>query len=209
MKKFFTTIVISLLVLLILIGYSTNVSSEISQKIVRLHVIANSDNDYDQILKLKVRDALLEKSNADFTKKEDVIKNLDLYKSIALQIIRENGYDYDIDVEYGNFRFPTKHYNNISLPAGSYDAVRVKIGKAEGKNWWCVLFPPLCFVDGTTNSEEAALKLQTMLDEDSYDIITAKSSGGSVPFEIKFKIVEMYGKISGRDKVYARSGKDN
>lgn len=209
MKKFFTTIAVSLLVLLILIGYSTNVSSEISQKIVRLHVIANSDNDYDQILKLKVRDALLERSNADFTKKDDVIKNLDLYKSIAEGIVRENGYDYDIDVEYGNFKFPTKHYNNISLPAGSYDAVRVKIGKAEGKNWWCVLFPPLCFVDGTTDSDEAALKLASMLDEDSYDIITAQSSGGNVPFEIKFKIVEMYGKLSGRDKVYAKAGKDN
>lgn len=209
MKKFFTTIAVSLLVLLILIGYSTTVSSEISQKIVRLHVIANSDNDYDQILKLKVRDAILEHSNADFTKKADVIKNLDIYESIATQTVRENGYDYDIDVEYGNFKFPTKHYDNISLPAGNYDAVRIKIGKAEGKNWWCVLFPPLCFVDGTTNSDEATLKLQSMISEDSYDIITAKANSGNVPFEIKFKIVEMYGKLSGRDKVYAKSGKDN
>ena len=209
MKKFFTTIAVSLLVLLILIGYSTNVSFQISQKIVRLHVIANSDTDYDQILKLKVRDALLEHSQSDFTKKADVAQNLDIYKSIAQSIVRENGYDYNVDVEYGKFKFPTKHYNNISLPAGSYDAVRVKLGKAEGKNWWCVLFPPLCFVDGTTNSDEASAKLQSMLDKDSYDLITAQSSGGNLPFEIKFKIVEMYGKISGRDKVYARGGKDN
>ena len=209
MKKFFTTIAVSLLVLLILIGYSTNVSSQISQKIVRLHVIANSDTDYDQILKLKVRDALLEHSQSDFTKKADVAQNLDIYKSIAQSIVRENGYDYNVEVEYGKFKFPTMHYNNISLPAGSYDAVRVKLGKAEGKNWWCVLFPPLCFVDGTTNSDEASAKLQSMLDKDSYDLITAQSSGGNLPFEIKFKIVEMYGKISGRDKVYAKGGKDN
>ena len=103
---------------------------------------------------------------------------------------------------------PTKHYDNISLPAGSYDAVRVKIGKAEGENWWCVMFPPLCFVDGTTDAGYAAQKLWSMLDKESYDIITAHTTGGNVPFEIKFKIVELCGRLSSKEKVYAKTGDD-
>lgn len=204
MKNFITILAVSMLVLFILMGYSTGVSSQLSQNIVRLHVIANSDSVSDQNLKLKVRDAILEKSQNDFTKKEDVLKNLNLYKKIAEDVIQENGFGYDVDVEYGNFRFPTKNYNNITLPAGNYDAIRVKIGTAQGKNWWCVMFPPLCFVDGTTDSSKASAQLQSMLDKESYDIITASSDKG-VPFEIKFKIVEFYGMLSGRDKVYAKA----
>lgn len=209
MKKFFTTVAVSLLVLLILVGYSTKVNSKLSQNIVRLHVIANSDEDFDQILKLKVRDGILKKTDSDFTQKSDVVHNLNLYRKIAEQIIEENGYDYSVDVQYGNFKFPTKHYDKFSLPAGNYDAVRIKIGAAKGKNWWCVLFPPLCFVDGTTSQSDAGEHLLSLLDSESYDIITSQSKGGGTPFEIKFKIVEMYGKFSGHDKVYAKAGKDN
>ena len=208
MKNFITMLAVSMLILFLLIGYSTNVNSQLSQNIVRLHVIANSDSKADQNLKLKVRDAILAKSRTDFTKKSDVTSQLDVYKKEAEDVIRENGFGYSVDVEYGNFNFPTKHYDNISLPAGNYDAVRIKIGKAEGKNWWCVMFPPLCFVDGTTSSQEADKKLKSMLDEESYDIITAQNEDGSVPFEIKFKIVEFYGRLSGRDKVYAKAGVD-
>jgi len=208
MKNFITMLAVSMLVLFLLIGYSINVNSQLSQNIVRLHVIANSDSEADQNLKLKVRDAILAKSRSDFTKKSQVMSQLDIYKKEAEDVIRKNGFGYSVDVEYGNFNFPTKHYNNISLPAGNYDAVRIKIGKAEGKNWWCVMFPPLCFVDGTTNSQEADKKLKSMLDEESYDIITAQNEDGSVPFEIKFKIVEFYGRLSGRDKVYAKAGVD-
>lgn len=208
MKNFITMLAVSMLVLFLLIGYSTNVNSQLSQNIVRLHIIANSDSEADQKLKLKVRDAILDKSRADFTKKSDVLTQLDIYKKEAEDVIRENGFGYSVDVEYGNFSFPTKHYDNISLPAGNYDAVRIKIGKAEGKNWWCVMFPPLCFIDGTTSSAYAENKLSSMIDKESYDIITAKSKDGSVPFELKFKIVEFYGRISGRDKVYAKAGDD-
>ena len=80
---------------------------------------------------------------------------------------------------------------------------------AYKKTFILVFFPPLCFVDGTTNSREASAHLQSLLDDESYDIITAQSDGKNVPFEIKFKIVEMYGKLSGHDKVYAKAGKDN
>ena len=207
MKKLGILTIAVLTASLLFTAYSKNVALGLSQNIVRLHVIANSDSDQDQLLKLKVRDAILEKTRSDFTEKSDVSKNLDTYKEIATETIRQNGYNYDVNVEYGNFRFPTKHYNNISLPAGNYDAVRIKIGKSEGKNWWCVMFPPLCFIDGTTDASKAEEKLLSVVDKEGYDIITASQSG-SVPFEIKFKIVEMYGKLSGRDKVYATARKD-
>lgn len=207
MKNFIALVISVMLILLLLLGYSTSVNSELSQNIVRLHVIANSDSEEDQELKLKVRDAILEHTENEFTQKSDVTSRLDIYKKTAEKVIKENGYSYKVNVEYGKFHFPTKHYNKISLPAGSYDAVRVSIGKAEGENWWCVMFPPLCFVDGTTNSAYAEQKLKNSLNKDSYDIITS-GQNGSFPFEIKFKIVEICGNLTKRDKVYLTTRKD-
>lgn len=206
MKRFITLVIITIIAAVLLLNFSINVNSSLSQGIVRLHVIANSDSDGDQLIKLKVRDAILARANADFTKKSEVAAQLDSYKQIAEDVIKQCGCDYAVDVQYGNFKFPTKHYDNISLPAGNYDAVRVVIGEGKGQNWWCVLFPPLCFVDGTTDDSDAAKKMRSMLSSSEYDIITAKSENGSVPVNIKFKIVEVYGKLSGRDKIYAKAG---
>lgn len=205
MKKILTILAVTGFMLFLLVGYSTTVNSNLSENIVRLHVLANSDSVEDQELKLQVRDAILKHSRANFTKKSDVKAKLDEYKEIAETVISEKGYDYPVEVEYGNFKFPTKEYKNIRLPAGNYDALRVKIGNADGQNWWCVMFPPLCFVDGTTDSVYAEEKLQSSLDKESYDIITTSTQNGVFPFEVKFKIVEFYGKLCGRDKVYARS----
>lgn len=205
MKKFLTLLAVTGFMLFLLVGYSTTVNSNISENIVRLHILANSDSVEDQKLKLQVRDAILKHSRANFTKKSDVKAKLDEYKEIAETVISEKGYDYPVEVEYGNFKFPTKEYKNIRLPAGNYDSLRVKIGNADGQNWWCVMFPPLCFVDGTTDSVYAEEKLQSSLDKESYDIITTSTQNGVFPFEVKFKIVEFYGKLCGRDKVYAKS----
>jgi len=205
MKKFITILAATVFMLFLLVGYSTGVSSDLSQSIVRLHVLANSDTSEDQALKLKVRDAILEQSRRNFTKKDEVQAQLESYKKTAEEVITKSGYNYPVTVEYGNFEFPTKEYNNLRLPAGNYDAVRVKIGNAAGKNWWCVMFPPLCFVDGTTDTAYAEDKLRSSLDAESYDIITSHSGNGKIPFELKFKIVEVYGKLSGRDKLYAKA----
>ncbi len=204
MKKFITIFAVSMLMLFLLVGYSTSVNSNLSSNMVRLHVIANSDSEEDQSLKLKVRDAILSHSRSNFTKKEEVKGELESYKEIAQKVIAENGYNYAVEVEYGNFKFPTKEYNNLRLPAGNYDAVRVKIGNAEGQNWWCVMFPPLCFVDGTTDTSYAEEKLRSSLGEESSKLIT-KADDMMMPFEIKFKIVEVYGRLSGRDKVFAKA----
>ena len=102
----------------------------------------------------------------------------------------DNGYDYQINIEIGNFYFPTKNYGNISLPSGLYDALKIEIGEAKGENWWCSLFPPLCFTDISSGviDESSSETLQENLDEEGYSIITDNSSN----YKIKFKILELF-----------------
>ena len=135
-------------------NYVSAVSTNISDAVFRLHVIANSNTDDDQSLKVKVRDNLLEFMNemcSNCSTKQEAISIAQKHKSnfqkIAEQTIKENGYDYCVKININNFYFPTKNYGDISLPAGLYDALRVEIGEAKGENWWCVMFPSLCFVD--------------------------------------------------------------
>lgn len=139
------------------ISYAKSVSEDLENSVFRLHVIANSDSKEDQNLKYIVRDKLLQYMNSylsNTSTKEDAIKianeHLDEFKQVAINTIKEQGYSYNVNVKVGNFEFPTKTYGDISLPAGFYDALRVEIGEAKGQNWWCVMFPPLCFVDVTS-----------------------------------------------------------
>jgi len=109
-----------------------------------------------------------------------------------MQTIKSNGYNYDVEIEIDNFNFPTKTYGDISLPAGYYDALRVKIGKASGQNWWCVMFPPLCFVDVSTGivPEESKELLGENLTEEDYLLI----SENTTEIKFKFKIIEFFQK---------------
>ena len=158
MKKYILLLIVSVLFLLLsAYSYVNAVSNNLADSVFRLHVIANSDSKEDQELKYKVRDKLIEYMNTltnDINSKEEVIEiakaHLEDFKEIAQNVVKENGYNYDVNVEIGNFSFPTKTYGDISFPAGFYDALKVEIGKAEGQNWWCVMFPPLCFVDVTS-----------------------------------------------------------
>ena len=178
-------------------SYAKSVSTDLSSSVFRLHVIANSDSAQDQELKYKVRDALISYMNTlsmDLSNKDDVIKttkeNLIAFKNIAKDVIAENGFDYDVNVEVGNFEFPTKTYGDISLPSGYYDALRVKIGNSQGQNWWCVMFPPLCFVDVSSGvvPDESKENLQENLSDEDYSVISDDS--GITKF--KFKIVELF-----------------
>ena len=180
-------------------NYVQAVSSNISNSVFRLHVIANSDNKEDQNLKYKVRDALLNYMNElckDITSKEDAIlmvqNNKDNFENIAIKVIHDEGFDYSVNINIGNFQFPTKTYGDISLPAGMYDALRVEIGAAVGKNWWCVLFPSLCFIDISSGvvEEDSKTMLEDNLSEESYTIVS-DNSNGIVKF--KFKILEFFG----------------
>ena len=138
--------------------------------------------------------------------KEEAIEianaHLNEFKEIALSTIKENGYNYDVNISIDNVFFPTKTYGDISLPEGYYDALRIKIGKAEGKNWWCVMFPPLCFVDEQNNviDKETDEKLKKVLTKDEYELIVEKDKKNINNLQIKFKIVEVFQKILNLEK---------
>ena len=115
------------------------------------------------------------------------------FKQIALQTIHDEGYSYNVNISIGNFEFPTKDYGDISLPAGFYDALRVEIGEAQGQNWWCVMFPPLCFVDVTSGvvPEDSKEQLENNLSEEEYALVSEDSDS---KIQFKFKILEFFNK---------------
>ena len=129
-------------------------STDIANKLIRFHVVGNSDSESDQALKLAVRDAILVKVSPGLAKSQSLEESRLLLQSlrpemesIARSIVHDRGQNVQIRSDYGRFQFPTKSYGSIVLPAGEYEAVRILIGKAEGANWWCVLYPALCFVN--------------------------------------------------------------
>lgn len=153
----------------------------IPEESIRLRILANSDNATDQWIKRKVRDAIVERMNEWVDEpgsidqaRETVQANLGEIERVVGDVLRQHGFDYDYQVEFGNVPFPAKLYGNKLYPAGDYEAVRVTIGAGEGQNWWCVLFPPLCFVDAANgeavadDGDDAELK-QTALAADAQE----------------------------------------
>lgn len=196
-RIFVILILLSLFILISAISYVDAVSNNIADSVFRLHVIANSDSKEDQELKLKVRDELLSYMNIiskDSTNKQEAMQIANEHKEefiqIAEKVIKENGYNYTVNVQVGKADFPTKYYGDITLPAGTYDALKVQIGEAKGQNWWCVMFPPLCFVDVSTGivPDNSKQELKQSLDNEEYDLIS-KTDNNEISF--KFKIVEL------------------
>lgn len=192
------TLLLSLYIFISAISYVTAVSNDIANSVFRLHVIANSDSTEDQNLKLKVRDELLKFMNElskDCSSKQEVMEMAKVHQNdlenIAKQIISNNGFNYGVSVEIGKADFPTKHYGDISLPVGTYDALKVKIGDSNGQNWWCVMFPPLCFVDVSTGivPDSSKQEMQENLNEEEFDLI---SNTDSSEISFKFKLVELF-----------------
>lgn len=175
--------------------YANNISNSLYKNIFRLHIIANSNSFEDQSLKLKIRDniiAYLEKTCENCNTKEDYIntinKNTNTLKTIIQKTIVENNFNYSSNIEIGKYFFPTKHYANISLPSGYYDGIKIEIGDAKGQNWWCSLFPPLCFADissGVLENEDSQL-LENNISTEEFNLITKKNS----TYIIKFKLIE-------------------
>lgn len=181
-------------------SYVHAVSSNIQNSVFRLHVIANSDSEEDQNLKYTVRDKILAYMNSissNANSKEEIISivnnNLEMFQKIAQETVYENGYSYSIKVSVGNFAFPTKTYGDISLPSGFYDALKIEIGNASGQNWWCVMFPPLCFVDVTSGvvPEESKSVIQDNVSNEEYALLSKSTDD----MTFKFKIVEMFQNI--------------
>ena len=172
--------------------------SELADKVIRLHVLANSDSEADQALKLRVRDTVLARATellAGTESRSDAEKRLNValpeLKSAAERTVAEAGYDYGVRVELAETAFPTKEYDGFSLPAGEYLALRVLIGDAAGKNWWCVVFPPLCTAAA---ADVPAAALSAGLSEDEVALITEADEG----YVLKFKTVELWEKLKAR-----------
>lgn len=172
---------------------------DISEKLIRFHVIANSDEEADQQLKIKVKDNIINyifpklKDSKSIDESRDILRNNNKQiLKIAEKTIKENGYNYSVNSTLDRENFPEKNYGNITLPQGEYEAYRVIIGSGQGKNWWCVMFPPLCFVDvtkGQVSDKETEETMKRVLDDDEYTEISNKNDKNKI--KIKFKIVEI------------------
>ncbi len=178
--------------------YADKTEQALSHGLIRLHVIANSDTDFDQQLKLAVRDAIIDSVGIYFTDnykkdeaREEIITHMEDIRLIAQEVIADWGLNYPVEISLGKSDFPTKTYGNVTLPAGTYDALKVIIGSGAGQNWWCVLFPPLCFVDATTAEMPADSSeiLKASLTDEEYAMVT---DSGELPVQVKFKTSELW-----------------
>lgn len=172
----------------------------IADEIIRFHVIANSDSHEDQLLKYQVKDALVEalypylKDSKNIEESRDIlISKLPFIEAIANQLIRDKGYTYSVSASISFSYFPMKVYGDYSFPPGVYEALQIRIGDAKGKNWWCVMFPPLCFVDETYSivDEDSEEKLKYLLTEEEFESL----KNDKVPVKIKLKLLEAIKKL--------------
>ncbi|BED93023.1 MAG: stage II sporulation protein R [Candidatus Paraimprobicoccus trichonymphae] len=186
-RSIFSGFVIS--ILLVFIGFSRDCDN-ISKSILRLHIIANSNNEEDQNLKLKIRDKILEESSNYFSESvndlvsaEKAIENniSNLKNSIEIEVLR-HGFDQSVKIEIKNMYFNTCKYNDIILPAGFYDAIRITLGKGSGRNWFCVMFPAICISFSSQKSN-----MESILTFKELNIVKNKGR-----FKIKFKIIEIF-----------------
>ena len=166
------------------------------ENIIRFHIKANSDREEDQVLKIKIRDKVLNEIGEEFGNSKSIEEtraivknNLNNMKSIAENIIEDEGKDYSVNISLGNENFPTRKYGNITFPAGEYETVMLTIGEGKGKNWWCVMFPPLCFVDITHGNAQAVEKdLKEVLTEEEINLLLSNKGSNII---LKSKIVEI------------------
>lgn len=205
MKKIIAALCIGFFCTLIIHSSFKSTETALAKSVIRLHVLANSDTKEDQELKLKVRDRIISEMGEIFNGETDIENAREVTKENLMKIqktaeeeIAKNGYSYSVNVTFGKSDFPTKEYGNLILPAGSYEAVKVEIGNAEGQNWWCVLFPPLCFVDEScvTTDTRAFDAIEKNGGKSARELVSKEKSP---EVELKFKSYEMW--QSGRKKL--------
>lgn len=182
MKKYFFILLTLSIFMFTAIAYSATVANDLQNEIIRLHIIAHSNIELDQSIKLAVRDEVI--SAVSDSKCSDINEFLKKAENTANKYLSENNIPYRAKAEYGLFQFPQKSYGNITLPAGKYNGVRLILGNGSGRNWWCIMYPPLCISGNKKNAEEA---LKSSLRNDTYEVITKKP-------KIRFKIVELLSK---------------
>ncbi len=192
MKKYILelSLAIGLCASLIVGALALDTQRDISCKLIRLHIIANSDSTNDQTLKLAVRDEVLKKvekltENCKSTEDAEklVSENLGLLEECADKVIAENGFEYRSRAEVSDVYFPTKVYDGFSLPAGKYRALRIHLGEGRGKNWWCVLFPPVCVSAAEAKTEFS----KNGFTDNELSFVTS----GEPQYKLKFKLLEV------------------
>jgi len=205
MKKFLLAMCIGFICLCILNSKFKSTQAALASNVIRFHVLANSDESYDQNLKLKVRNRIIKEMEPFFDSNGDIksarcaiLDNMEKIENFARDEIEKNGYSYDVKVSLGNSYFPTKNYGEIVLPEGSYEALKIEIGKAQGQNWWCVLFPPLCFVDEScvSCSSEAADEIKSAVGKENAPLLETDKPPA---VKIKFKSYEIWQR--GKEKI--------
>lgn len=197
-KSIFGIIFLSLIFGLFYIGYIVNMKSDISNNVLRLHIVAASDSEQDQKLKLLVRDRILNDFSDIFSSCDSLSdskifasQNIEKIKTAAKDELLKNDCLYDIDASIEPCDFPTKAYDDITLPQGRYTALNIKIGDAHGHNWWCIMFPPLCITKNCVSiSDTSRAKLKSVLTPDEYNLICSDKTN----LNVKFKIAEILGK---------------
>lgn len=193
MKKILTLCVCVCLVFVLLGLLPVHGEARIYDSVLRLHVVANSDSEEDQALKLRVRDRVIDIANkvcADCDTVEDartvITAHLEDIADAAADEIKSQGYRYDVEVSLGKEQYPRKTYASLCFPSGEYLSLQVRIGEAVGQNWWCVLFPPLCLDAATSSNGDAFISVG--FTPDQYKIITETDNP---KYEARFKLLEI------------------
>lgn len=191
---------------------SSSLQTAVAEQVLRLHIVADSNSDADQTVKLAVRDAVLtylEPYLGDVTTKQDAMAVIEAklpeLAETANRILAENGFSYTADVSLGRTYFPIKVYGDLTLPAGEYDALKICLGSAAGKNWWCLVFPQLCFVDITTGKlpESSKEELRALLTEEEYALIFPEEFSGEESLPAEFSAESLFTKDSVSESVAA------
>ena len=173
---------------------------KIYDDVLRLHVIANSDSEEDQALKLKVRDSVLTvvskmlEGSRGFDDALSIIsrpESIDTITAAALKTVRDEGYDYSVTVSVGEEHYPRKNYESLAFPSGTYTSLRVELGESEGQNWWCVLFPRLCLGAASERNEDCFI--EAGFTPEQYKTVT---NTDEPQYEVKFKILEIISSLT-------------
>lgn len=191
-------------------SYAEQTVEDMASKVIRFHVIANSDSPEDQDLKRAVRDEILKvmspklKESKDLEQSREILlENKELMEEIAEKTIKAWDKEYEVEAKLTESYFPTKRYGDIVFPAGTYEAMKIIIGKGEGQNWWCVMFPPLCFVDATNGvvPETSKKDLESVLqNKEQYELLLAANQGEPT-IQVKFKVIEVWESLKQSTKV--------
>lgn len=200
-KRLFVAILAFSLALSCVSAQGKKFKNDISSAVFRLHVIANSDSKADQNLKLEVRNRIISETSQLFSKAKSADEaektanaNLLFLKEICEDEVLNQGFCQSVHIETGEYYFPQKSYGGITLPCGNYRALRVVLGEGGGKNWWCVMFPPLCFAKGTVKLSNGSKEcLKAALTPEEYNLISTEESANSP--EIRFKLAEIIAKL--------------